>query len=453
MSAPAADLRPPRHRVSPRAVRYWTVRALAAGPSSPSPRSPGSCSPRAGPCTSIALVVTVVLAAAHVTVMPRWRYAVHRWETARTPSTRSRAGSTRSGGSRRSRGSRPSTPSAARSSSSSAWRTSPSRPPRRPARSRSTASTARSPTGSSTELDRRDAGRRGGRDVSAAAAPARRSAVAALSRADAPRPPRAGGRPRDARAVRAVGRRQRQRPGGRWAARRASRSRSALGLAALVHDALPRSRRSRSRSAAGCCAAAAWPSRATACARSTSARTRCTACSASRASRSAPGRSDRRRRRPAPRRPDAPSGGLRERCCTRRLLRRPARRGAAGRRDDAVPRPPPPAARRRASSSGWSRAGSRYGAVHALRRRHGRRRIAVRLAPGQRGARRPARLGPLGATRGALTAGRCPSSSRSLVVGRSSSWRWSRPSATCSRSGASASPAIRAARCTSARAR
>ena len=30
----------------------------------------------------LALAITAVLAAAHVTVMPRWRYAVHRWETA-----------------------------------------------------------------------------------------------------------------------------------------------------------------------------------------------------------------------------------------------------------------------------------------------------------------------------------------------------------------------------------
>jgi membrane protein YdbS with pleckstrin-like domain len=30
----------------------------------------------------VALAVTLVLAAAHVAVMPRWRYAVHRWEAA-----------------------------------------------------------------------------------------------------------------------------------------------------------------------------------------------------------------------------------------------------------------------------------------------------------------------------------------------------------------------------------
>jgi membrane protein YdbS with pleckstrin-like domain len=30
----------------------------------------------------LALVVTALVAAAHVSVMPRWRYAVHRWEAA-----------------------------------------------------------------------------------------------------------------------------------------------------------------------------------------------------------------------------------------------------------------------------------------------------------------------------------------------------------------------------------
>ncbi|GAA4213308.1 PH domain-containing protein [Actinocatenispora rupis] len=75
-------LRAPRHRVSRRAIGYWTVRAglgwlvlLAA--------------------QIVALVlgwswlrdwwtvtvpVTVLLAAVHLIVMPQWRYRVHRWE-------------------------------------------------------------------------------------------------------------------------------------------------------------------------------------------------------------------------------------------------------------------------------------------------------------------------------------------------------------------------------------
>ncbi|MFI6320169.1 PH domain-containing protein [Nonomuraea sp. NPDC050556] len=75
-------LRPPAHRVSPAAVWYWTVRAalgwlvlaalqvvwLVASGDDLGAHVTG-------------LVVTVVLAAAHLAVMPRWRYAVHRWET------------------------------------------------------------------------------------------------------------------------------------------------------------------------------------------------------------------------------------------------------------------------------------------------------------------------------------------------------------------------------------
>jgi|SRR5579875_432686 len=75
------ELRPPRHRVSPRAIRYWTVRAL-----------PGWLVLGVGQLIwwivsadletwhIVGFAVTGVLAAAHLTVMPRWRYRVHRWE-------------------------------------------------------------------------------------------------------------------------------------------------------------------------------------------------------------------------------------------------------------------------------------------------------------------------------------------------------------------------------------
>ena len=66
------------------------------------------------------LAAAVLLGLAHVMVMPRWRYDVHRWEVAPQAVYTQPAGSTRSGASRRSPGSRPSTASAARSSSSSA---------------------------------------------------------------------------------------------------------------------------------------------------------------------------------------------------------------------------------------------------------------------------------------------------------------------------------------------
>lgn len=81
----ALRLRDPAHLVSPRAKAYWTVRALP-------PwlvllvaqlvwwwQSPGHAGLRA-----TILAVTAVLAAAHLIVMPRWRYRVHRWEATPT---------------------------------------------------------------------------------------------------------------------------------------------------------------------------------------------------------------------------------------------------------------------------------------------------------------------------------------------------------------------------------
>jgi membrane protein YdbS with pleckstrin-like domain len=74
-------LRPPAHRVSPRAVGYWTARALA-----------GWCVVLAAQAVALVLdwpvppwkmpllVATAVLAVLHVGVMPWWRYRVHRWE-------------------------------------------------------------------------------------------------------------------------------------------------------------------------------------------------------------------------------------------------------------------------------------------------------------------------------------------------------------------------------------
>ncbi|MFC4108726.1 PH domain-containing protein [Micromonospora zhanjiangensis] len=74
------DLRPPRNRVSRKAVAYWFVRALVGwlvitaiqviwliGESDLLPHL-------------IGLAVTAVLAAVHLAVMPWWRYRVHLWE-------------------------------------------------------------------------------------------------------------------------------------------------------------------------------------------------------------------------------------------------------------------------------------------------------------------------------------------------------------------------------------
>ena len=75
------QLRDPAHHVSPRAVVFWTVRAV-----------PGwllllvtellwlVVSRDHLDLRVAALVVTCVLGAAHLAVMPRWRYRVHRWE-------------------------------------------------------------------------------------------------------------------------------------------------------------------------------------------------------------------------------------------------------------------------------------------------------------------------------------------------------------------------------------
>jgi uncharacterized protein len=78
-------LRVPANLVSPRARWYWTVRAL-----------PGwllavaiqiivwLAAVHPSPGHAVVLAVTLVLAGAHLTVMPQWRYRVHRWETTDT---------------------------------------------------------------------------------------------------------------------------------------------------------------------------------------------------------------------------------------------------------------------------------------------------------------------------------------------------------------------------------
>ena len=74
-------LRDPAHHVSPRAVVFWTVRAIpgwlivVAGQSLWFVMAHDHAALRVA-----ALAFTVVFAAAHLIVMPRWRYRVHRWE-------------------------------------------------------------------------------------------------------------------------------------------------------------------------------------------------------------------------------------------------------------------------------------------------------------------------------------------------------------------------------------
>jgi membrane protein YdbS with pleckstrin-like domain len=79
----ALDLRPPRHRVSPRAIRYWTARAAAGWALVVVAQAAWLLETSADRRWHVlALAITALLAAAHLTVMPRWRYAVHRWEAA-----------------------------------------------------------------------------------------------------------------------------------------------------------------------------------------------------------------------------------------------------------------------------------------------------------------------------------------------------------------------------------
>jgi uncharacterized protein len=81
--APTPDLRPPRHRVSPRAIRYWTARAAAGWAIAVLAQAGWLLQTSADRKWHVlALAITALLAAAHLAVMPRWRYAVHRWEAA-----------------------------------------------------------------------------------------------------------------------------------------------------------------------------------------------------------------------------------------------------------------------------------------------------------------------------------------------------------------------------------
>ncbi len=74
-------LYPPRHRVAPRAVLWWTLRGVIGAVV---PLAAGlivfgfveSARPWLGPL----LLALAVLAAAHAAVVPSWRYRVHRWE-------------------------------------------------------------------------------------------------------------------------------------------------------------------------------------------------------------------------------------------------------------------------------------------------------------------------------------------------------------------------------------
>jgi membrane protein YdbS with pleckstrin-like domain len=78
----APTLRPPAHLVSRRAIAYWTVRALPAWLVLIAAQVIWWLADwNGGSWHVIVLAVTLVLAAAHLIIMPQWRYRVHRWET------------------------------------------------------------------------------------------------------------------------------------------------------------------------------------------------------------------------------------------------------------------------------------------------------------------------------------------------------------------------------------
>ncbi len=75
-------LRSPRHRVSPRAITWWTTQAALEVTAVLIPLTVGlvvwaDVRPWLIPCTA----ALVVIGLGYLLVMPRWRFRVHRWET------------------------------------------------------------------------------------------------------------------------------------------------------------------------------------------------------------------------------------------------------------------------------------------------------------------------------------------------------------------------------------
>src|SRR3954454_10312839 len=86
MTVDVVRLRPPMHRVSPRALWYWAAKAAVLWIVLLVPQviwwladSDGSALPHV-----VVGAAWLVLAAVHLVVMPQWRYRVHRWEATDT---------------------------------------------------------------------------------------------------------------------------------------------------------------------------------------------------------------------------------------------------------------------------------------------------------------------------------------------------------------------------------
>ena len=74
-------LRPPRNRVDPRAVRWWTARALLEVVPVAIGLAVAAVLRDERAWLLALLAAWAVGGAAYVVVMPRWRFRVHRWET------------------------------------------------------------------------------------------------------------------------------------------------------------------------------------------------------------------------------------------------------------------------------------------------------------------------------------------------------------------------------------
>ncbi|GIH16499.1 PH domain-containing protein [Rugosimonospora africana] len=81
-TAAALRLRDPQHRVSRRAIGYWSLRAGLGWLIPLAVEIVWLVADLDNLVTHVIwLAVTVVVAALHVGIMPQWRYRVHRWET------------------------------------------------------------------------------------------------------------------------------------------------------------------------------------------------------------------------------------------------------------------------------------------------------------------------------------------------------------------------------------
>ncbi|GAA4921769.1 hypothetical protein EV188_11631 [Actinomycetospora succinea] len=74
-------LRAPAHRVSPRARRWWALRSALGTLALLVPQVVVALLfPRYGQLMLLTGAATVVVGVVHLLVVPRWRYALHRWE-------------------------------------------------------------------------------------------------------------------------------------------------------------------------------------------------------------------------------------------------------------------------------------------------------------------------------------------------------------------------------------